>query len=98
MGDGHKIANLYIKRPSMDNVGLFGYTDTSAEIKNIGVTDVYIDGRYHVGGLIGQVIGSVSNSYATGIVMGARECRWAHREFWRFCNQLLCHGKCDGER
>ena len=41
-GAGHKITNLYIKRSSTDNVGLFGYADRVAEIKNIGVTDAYI--------------------------------------------------------
>ncbi len=69
-GAGHKITNLYIKRETTNNVGLFGYTGTSAEIKNIGVTDAYVVGNSEVGGLIGQVRGSVSNSYATGAVTG----------------------------
>ncbi len=41
-GAGHKITGLYINRPSTDYVGLFGYTGTLAEIKNIGVTAAYI--------------------------------------------------------
>ncbi len=70
-GAGYKITKLYIKRPSTSYVGLFGLTHTSAEIKNIGVTDAYIaaDSSY-VGGLIGHSGGSVSNSYATGAVTG----------------------------
>ena len=71
-GAGHKITSLYIKRETTDYVGLFGYTATSAEIKNIGVTDAYIAGKDNVGGLIGSYYSSssVSNSYATGAVTG----------------------------
>ncbi len=68
-GAGHKITSLYIKRPSTDGVGLFGYV-SGTEIKNIGVTDAYIEGRGEVGGLIGRFNGSVINSYATGAVTG----------------------------
>ncbi len=69
-GAGHKITKLYIKRPTTIGVGLFGYTASSAEIKNIGVTDAYVVGKDSVGGLIGSSTGSVSNSYATGAVTG----------------------------
>ncbi len=69
-GDSHKITNLYIKRSTTDNVGLFGSIASSVEIKNIGVTDAYIVGNGHVGGLIGYSEGSVSNSYAMRAVTG----------------------------
>ena len=69
-GDGHKITNLYIKRSTTDNVGLFGYTGSNAEIKDLGVTNAYIVGDGFVGGLGGVSYGSVSNSYATGAVTG----------------------------
>ncbi len=72
-GAGHKITKLYIKRPSRNQVGLFGYAVNSAEIKNVGVTDAYVEGQSQVGGLIGWSAGfgtSVSNSYATGVVTG----------------------------
>ncbi len=45
-GDGHKITNLYINRSSTYNIGLFGYTGTSAEIVNIGVTNAYHRGQW----------------------------------------------------
>ncbi len=69
-GAGHKITGLYINRPSTNYVGLFGYTGTLAEIKNIGVTAAYIVGSDYVGGLIGSSHGTVSNSSAMGDVTG----------------------------
>ncbi len=44
-GLGFTISNLYINRPSQDYIGLFGYTN-NATIKNIGLKDVNITGRY----------------------------------------------------
>jgi len=39
-GGGHKITNLYINRPSTNNVGLFGRTGSGSEIKDVGLEDV----------------------------------------------------------
>ena len=75
-GGGYTISNLYVymKRTSGHAYGgLFGYTGTGAEIKNVGLTDVYV----HVsntgtttngGGLVAWNIGTITNSYATGSV------------------------------
>ena len=70
-GNGHTIANLFINRVSTDNVGLFGYTGDSSVIRNVGLTDVNVSGRYQVGALVGWSDGSVTASYATGTVTGA---------------------------
>ncbi len=55
-GKGYEIQNLYINRngngPSDDCVGLFGHISGSG-IKDVGLTNVSIKGRYRVGGLIG---------------------------------------------
>ncbi len=40
-GGGYTIDNLFINRPSTDNVGLFGYTD-GATIENVGLTSALI--------------------------------------------------------
>ncbi|WP_141050354.1 two-partner secretion domain-containing protein [Aliarcobacter cryaerophilus] len=68
-GLGFTISNLYINRPSQNYVGLFGYTN-NATIKNIGLKDVNIIGFRQVGGLVGGNYGTISNSYAFGIVAG----------------------------
>ncbi|WP_141047935.1 GLUG motif-containing protein [Aliarcobacter cryaerophilus] len=73
-GLGFTISNLYINRPTQDYIGLFGYTNSSAVIKNIGLKDVDIRGNYYVGGLVGvNENGKISNSYAAGTVSGAEK-------------------------
>ena len=70
-GNGHTVSNLKINRPNTRWVGLFGYINESAKIKNIGLLNVDIKGNLHVGGLVGQNhFSSVANSYATGSVSG----------------------------
>jgi filamentous hemagglutinin family protein len=69
-GLGHTISDLFIDRSTTDYVGLFGYTDTSMNIQNIGLINVDITGHDYVGGLVGSKRGSIYNSYATGAVNG----------------------------
>jgi hypothetical protein len=57
-GDGFKINNLFIDRPNLDGVGLFGATgvgagDRLAAIENLEV-EVDITGQSYVGGLVGD--------------------------------------------
>ena len=70
-GGGHTIANLYMNRG--DYVGLFGSIGASAEIRDVGLTDVNVTGsefRESVGGLVGWSSGRISGSYVTGTVTG----------------------------
>ncbi|MGJ0365378.1 beta strand repeat-containing protein [Aliarcobacter cryaerophilus] len=69
-GLGNTISDLYIKRLTQSYVGLFGYINSGSTIKNIGLKDLDITGNYHVGGLIGNNYGTISNSYASGTVSG----------------------------
>jgi filamentous hemagglutinin family protein len=55
-GLGHTISALTINRPTISNVGLFGYTE-SAVVKNIGLVGGNITGFYYVGGLVGKAAG-----------------------------------------
>ena len=54
--------------------GLFGYTGNGAEIKNVGLRDVYVNvsstssNNSYGGGLVGFSYGTIMNSYATGDV------------------------------
>ena len=69
-GQGFSVDGLYIHRPNTDYVGLFGRVNSS-DIKNIGVTNLDIQGADSVGGLVGLSIGSnITNSYASGVVSG----------------------------
>lgn len=75
-GNGFTISNLYINRPGIDNVGLFGYA-RNIEIRNVGLVDGDITGGDKmIGGLVGLLNsnsggGSITSSYFLGDVTGA---------------------------
>jgi len=67
-GEGHVIDGLTIDRPATDAVGMFGQT-TNAVIKNLGLTNVSINGQKSVGGLLGKSYTStITACYSTGSV------------------------------
>jgi hypothetical protein len=67
-GQDHTIANLYINRPTDDEIGLFGYI-VSAELTSIGIINIEIHGSGNVGGLTGYAEATgITNSYATGAI------------------------------
>lgn len=67
-GLGHTITGLTINRASGSGVGLFGYTTSSAVIRNVGLTALAISGYQSAGGLVGDNAGLVSRSHASGTV------------------------------
>ncbi|MFW5907855.1 MAG: InlB B-repeat-containing protein [Candidatus Natronoplasma sp.] len=77
-GQDHIIKDLYIDREGEDDVALFGSIN-GAEIKNLGVEDIYVKGgggsdySYgYTGGLVGNVFGNsiIERTYTTGEVVG----------------------------
>src|SRR5690554_1745220 len=69
-GENHTIEELYIYRPSIDGIGLFGNVE-GATIENLGLTNVSVTGNNTVGSLVGaQQTTSIINCYSTGIVIG----------------------------
>ncbi len=63
-GKGHTISGLY--HSEEDNTkGLFGFTDTKAVIKNVGVTDAFIV-SFGAGILAGNNRGRIESCYSTG--------------------------------
>lgn len=69
-GNELEIRGVYTARWGKDQLGLFGYI-FSATISNLGVTNINVNGRDHVGGLVGSAQQStISNSYSTGSVRG----------------------------
>ena len=72
-GNHYTISNLTIDSPDSDNVGFFGTTTRTAEIRNVGLLSVTkIAGRNNVGGLIGSNQGKVIGSY---VIVAKREGR-----------------------
>ncbi len=65
-GDGHTIFNLQINRDDADYQGLFGALGSAASVRNIGLPNVRIEGRRHIGGLVGVNAGTIVGSYAVG--------------------------------
>ncbi|MFZ7132602.1 MAG: S-layer homology domain-containing protein [Eubacteriales bacterium] len=69
-GNGFTISNLYINRSPGTYIGLFGYTSSDSNLKNISLDSIDILGVTYTGGLIGYNNGSVSSCSAIGIVEG----------------------------
>ena len=68
-GQGHRINGLFINRPSDDGVALF-QVPYPGVVKNVGLVDVNMKGRYYVGAIAGINSGLITYSYATGTVTG----------------------------
>ena len=65
-GNGHVIRHVF----SRSSAGLFGYID-GASIRRVGLIDVYVQGNWESGGLVGyQAGGEIHASYVTGVVSG----------------------------
>jgi hypothetical protein len=68
-GNGHTINNLNLK--GSENLGLFGRTGSNAEIANLGLNFVEVNGvGNYIGGLIGENRGNIYTSYVIGTVIG----------------------------
>jgi hypothetical protein len=69
-GQGFEIDNLFINRPSQNDVGLFGKTNSDFEVSNLGVTNVDVTGDEFVAGIVGSNDGIVNSCFSSGIVYG----------------------------
>ncbi len=67
-GDNNAIENLYINRPTTDEVGFFSHTTRS--VKNIKLTNCNVKGNQFVGGVTGILECNVENIYVSGEVYG----------------------------
>ena len=69
-GNGHTIANLYIRWTDASRIGFFRATGEDAVIRNARLTGVRVSGKDWVGGLVGSNDGSISDSSVAGRVSG----------------------------
>ena len=53
-GNGHSIRDLNIRRPAMNDIGLFGVVGENAILRNVTVIAGTIKGRRNIGVLVGQ--------------------------------------------
>jgi len=69
-GKGYTISNLYMNRPSQNNVGLVGFIGSGGKVANISLEDVDITGHNYVGALTGFNDGTITYSNSTGGISG----------------------------
>jgi filamentous hemagglutinin family protein len=72
-GNGFTISNLSVNQPYNDNIGFIGILGGGGSITNLGLRGGSVSGSSHVGGLVGDNYGSISNSYSTGAVTGTTD-------------------------
>ncbi|MFN8908249.1 MAG: GLUG motif-containing protein [Betaproteobacteria bacterium] len=63
-GLGHTVSGLYIRRNSQDYIGLFGYVNTGADLRNVGLLGGDVEGKAFVGALAGLNGGVITRSFA----------------------------------
>lgn len=77
-GQGHTISNLYISRAGTNYIGLFGWVNPPAVIKQLGVLNASIVGGVGTGCLIGYISGggsvTVQKCYSSGAATGTYAC------------------------
>ena len=69
-GKGFKISDLYINRYDEEYIGLVGNSFAPAKITNVNMINVNITGLGHVGALVGNLFGTLSNCTSSGSVTG----------------------------
>ena len=69
-GQSYEIRDLSITRPEDDGVGLFGCVDGPGVVDSLGLANVAVCGRAHVGGMAGWNGGSLTHSHSGGTVTG----------------------------
>ena len=72
-GSGQTISGLFVNRPGIDDIGLFGGVN-NATISNLGMIGVQLNGEQRVGALVGMCYGVVviTNCYSTGSLTGVQ--------------------------
>lgn len=69
-GAGHIIRGIYINQPQTNHIGFFANTN-NAEIKNVNLMDIYVEGNLFTGGLAGHVkYSKFINCFTSGYVYG----------------------------
>lgn len=74
-GNGHAIYNMSIVAPNQCDLGLFGRTLQEFEVHDLALIDCYVEGKYYVGGILGDNINygddfDMTNCVVSGTVKG----------------------------
>lgn len=68
-GNNHTIKNLFINRDATDSNGLFGWTRSLSNIKNLHIEISYLHGNRYSGGLVGYNEGSITGCSVKGQII-----------------------------
>ena len=63
-GKGYEISNMIISRPDESYVGIFASLGEGAIVKNLGLKNIGISGKYAVGALAGYSLGTIKDTYS----------------------------------
>lgn len=93
-GMGYNITDVYIYRPTTDEVGLFGECWAGANIHNFSIIDANVTGRYQVAQCVGYADGAVSiNNISTlGGHVYSDEIAGSHIGLANTIDVVLSHG------
>lgn len=98
-GKGYNITDLFIKRPTTDYVGLFGFIYSNAHVSNISLINNNVTGRLYVGGLVAyNNPGYVFNCRVNGTTTGSRYVGGLVGHSWGFIFNCSSSGKTYGDQ
>ncbi len=63
-GQGHTVSNLICDDNDAHYIGLFGYTATGSEIRNLNLANAQLEGYMYVGAVAGENAGSIANCHS----------------------------------
>ncbi|HBG26255.1 MAG: hypothetical protein A2Y10_07970 [Planctomycetes bacterium GWF2_41_51] len=72
-GNSHVIRNLRLN-VSVSNVGLFGYINRNAVVKNIKLHNIDFTATNYIGGIVAMNEGRIYNCHVTGTIHGQQTC------------------------
>ena len=67
---GYEISKLTINALDAESIGLFAYLESTAEVRNLALLDIAIDGIANIGGVAGHSKGAIANSRVAGSLSG----------------------------
>ncbi len=77
-GGGYLVQNLYINRTDVFDVGFFGVIE-NASVSELGISNLTINSRSNIGGLVGSCISSsLSYCFASGTITGLNEAVYSN--------------------
>jgi len=95
-GNGHKISDLNFNFVFISQVGLVGYLASGGNVTDLAAENVSITGASTVGGLVGENVGKVSNSYSTGNITGDRDVGGLVGDNWGIVDNSYSTGSVTG--